>query len=715
MFELKKAIIPIPAKIEDKGSFADLGICAKSKVNTDFSGSGAIFESARQYLLNTLNDYLISHSDNAYKISLSVNPCDERFSQKGKSEAYFIDITQDEATLCGYDEAGAYYACVSFARLIHISENHVLLPECFIMDYPYFKTRSHFMECRYGSDFMTLDDWKKAIDYLADMKINKLTIGLYGCWSRQYDNEFAEYQYIPFKKYPELKTPRSIKYYSAREQKFVIRENVLPTMYEEDYLCELIAYAKTKNIEIIPLFNSLGHNTLIPRLFPEISAVDENGEFSGLGFCTNNEKTYEIMFDLYDEIIDRYLKPNDMHSFQIGLDEVWKMIGCCDDDMQKEKSPFCQCEKCRGREYGELMFEYIIRIAHHMKEKGIKNLYVYHDMLFNYGILTEKNAQRLKDEGLWDIIVIDWWSYVDDKERLYEGRSSEVNNFFRSVAKPITGYYHWTVPTETCKNIDLISEIAADNNFEGMSAYSAFEYCYDYNYNYYAQACWNPDEIKNCDMTVAYSALRFPDKEEQSAKFIELAHEFMNDGFDGKSCFARRIFDYYQHSYLLRGREYPQNYPSDAFTELSKNEALYINYLSSTKDKAAKVKKYFDGLSSKYAEIWKLNAAIFETLCDEFLTIYTCAKNYNSGKFDEGMFIAELERLIASRDKAIYLCEKVRIKANQYTLLRNMTVIRQFMCDLLVHINTSVEKNEKPHINIFEFDRYLSDLSWYLR
>lgn len=48
-------------------------------------------------------------------------------------------------------------------------------------------------------------------------------------------------------------------------------------MYGEDYFGNMIAYGKTKNVEIIPLFNSLGHNTVIPRLMPEISAVNENG------------------------------------------------------------------------------------------------------------------------------------------------------------------------------------------------------------------------------------------------------------------------------------------------------------------------------------------------------------------------------------------------------------------------------------------------------
>lgn len=63
---------------------------------------------------------------------------------------------------------------------------------CFILDYPHYATCRHFMEYRYGSDFTTFEDWKKEIDYLSEIKINTLTIGLYGCWPRQYDGMLAE-------------------------------------------------------------------------------------------------------------------------------------------------------------------------------------------------------------------------------------------------------------------------------------------------------------------------------------------------------------------------------------------------------------------------------------------------------------------------------------------------------------------------------------------
>ena len=82
---------------------------------------------------------------------------------------------------------------------------------------------------------MTYDDWKQGLDYLSEMKINMVVCGVYGCWVRQYDGDFAEYLYIPFEKYPELKTPRNIKYYSAKQRSMIYKKDVLPKMFEDDY------------------------------------------------------------------------------------------------------------------------------------------------------------------------------------------------------------------------------------------------------------------------------------------------------------------------------------------------------------------------------------------------------------------------------------------------------------------------------------------------
>ena len=681
-------IIPTPQHIKDSGK------------TTSFKGAEVFTSLENMPVINI-------EKGNDFKINIIVNPDYAGFEGNGKSEAYVIETNESEATICGYDEKGAFYGCITLNKLIKKGGEYTL-PICTIIDYPHYAVRGHFMECRYGSDFMTLEDWKGAVDYFAQMKINKIIIGLYGCWARQNDGMFAEYQYVPLEKYPQLKTPRHIKYYSPEKQEMVINENVLPVMYETDYLCELMAYAKTRNIEVVPLFNSLGHNTLIPRLIPEISAVDETGEQCGFGFCTNNPKTYEVMFNIYDEIIDRYLKPNGLTSFHIGLDEVWNMIGHYEDDLQKDKSPFCQCDKCRGVEYGELMLQYIIKIAKYLKTRGIKTLYVYHDMLFKHNMLTEETANRLKAEGLYDMIVVEWWSYRIKRDEMFAGRIDELNNHLRSIGKPMTGYFHWEFPCCTTKNIDIINELTQKNGFEGMISYSAFEYGYDYNYQYYAQTCWNPKDIENIDDN--YTNYRFPD-EADAKYFTNSTNTFTFDGSGSNTNLIKERYGYYGYSYLRGGSEYPQSYPAKAFIYLKDNEESQIKILGETLASARNAYNYFGKSSAEFAPVWKLNSGIFMAISDEFLTIYNKSDDFNNGKISKEDFIKELDRLIAQREEVMALCEKVRIKANQYTMMRNMTIIRQFMLDLKDYL----ENNDVTEINPCEFDKYLSEASWFLR
>ena len=74
-----------------------------------------------------------------------------------------------------------------------------------------------------------------------------------------------------------IRTEKTVKYYSVLNKKWVYAEKLLPPMYEQDFFSEIINYAKNKNITVFPTFNSLGHNTLLPKSFPEIASKDENG------------------------------------------------------------------------------------------------------------------------------------------------------------------------------------------------------------------------------------------------------------------------------------------------------------------------------------------------------------------------------------------------------------------------------------------------------
>ncbi len=715
MKNIKNTLIPYPMSLTDKGKRVNLGCLSKVKytISADNDANGE----ALNLIKDAFNKKAFSaDGTDGYEIFMKINPEFDLLKGTKKQEAYYIDIKEEKTSVIATDEAGLYYGAVTLSKLLYEDGGEVFLPIYEILDYPYYQKRGHFMECRYGSDFMTCDDWKKAIDYFAEMKINHVIFGLYGCWSRQYDGVFAEYQYIPFKKYPELSTPRDIKYYSAKKGGFVYKKNVLPTIYKEDYFGEIIAYAKKKFISVIPLFNSLGHNTLIPRVFPEISAVDENGGYSKTGFCTNNPKTYEVMFNIYDEIIDRYLTPNDVHSFEIGMDEIWPVMGVDKNNIHAESSPFCKCEKCREKTHIELMTDYIIRLCHHLKQKGIKDIYVYHDMLFENELLNESFAQRLKAEGLYENIIIDWWSYVG-YENLFRKSAHKVNSIFRSVGKPITGYFHWNMPNHMNENIYAMTETVMKHDFEGMIAYGSFEYCYDYNFNLFAQCTWNPEhELKNKDTLSRYASYAFPSDSKAALEALTKAQELTEGRNTREDNYLENFFEYYNNCYLNADNEYPQDYPGKQFRAIRDEEEKYLPYLEENIAKSKKICDYFDNApSGEKTDIWRLIAATWHTLAEEFYTVYTKTKEYHNGIIDENELIDVLQDLIEKRDRTIALLEEVRIEANVYTAARDMTVNRQFIADLTESIKKDIECGKKPKADIFNFKNILSEMSMILR
>ena len=442
MFDFKNAILPQVQYIEGSGKDIQIGVLSKGNFKLELNGCGNVFESAVERIKKALSEHMLdSDTDSEYSIMLKVDSNDIRFGDKGQSEAYVIDITDNECLIIGYDDAGAFYGAVSFSQLLHTKGDGIFIPECKIVDYPEFAIRGHFVESRYGSDFMTLEDWKKAVDYFADQKLNALEIALYGCWVRQYDGEFAEYQYIPFKKYPELKSPRYIKYYSAREGKWKYKKDVLPVIYEQDYLGELIAYAKKKNITVFPLFNSLGHNTLIPRLYPETSTKDEDNTPNGASFCTRNEKTLEIILGIYDEILDKYIIPNGIDRFAVGLDEVGDVPGIDKNNLDKMASAKCMCEKCRDTDQVTLLLDYTIKLVRHLKNRGMKKVYVYYDMFcLSHDLLNDELAEIFIKEGIDDVICFDWWDYRD-KDTVFKTTNLKYDHLFNKISKPMVGYY----------------------------------------------------------------------------------------------------------------------------------------------------------------------------------------------------------------------------------------------------------------------------------
>lgn len=695
MLNLKKSLIPMPKELAEGESGVLTAQFAEPLYSIETHGDNAGSEEAKKLIEKKFFDIAaIVNAEGDYKIIIKEDPENDKFADK-KAESYFIEIKDSYAMLCGYDPAGVFYAAVTFTQMLYKEGDNIYIKKADIYDYPDFSCRGHFIESRYGTEFLTLQNWYDFIDYMALMKINQITIGVYGCWGYQYDGTHVEYMYIPYKKQPKLNTPQIIKYYSVKEQKWIYKADAVPYMFEQDYFGDVIAYAKRRNITVKPLVNSLGHNTLMPRMIPEISAKKEDGTPANRGFCTRNEKTYEVILGFYDEIIDRYLKPNGITDFHIGLDEVGE-------------SYVCHCEKCAGTQQCELMVEYIIELCKHLKKRGMKRIYIYHDMLYQiFDTVNEELRDRFIKEGIYDAVVLDWWTY-EDPAHLFWDKADGVNNLFHSVIKPDTGYYNWVIPTENNENIRACAKKAKELSFEGIESYSSLEYCYDKNYLTLADIAWNSDGIDGIDeFNERYAYRNYPENAAKAANVFNGLFDIMRD--ETGECYMNRVcwkFEYYFYGYRRGEQHTLQNFPGDAYKLFSGDEKKFTAYFEYLKQKAMPAVEFFEnsGVSSKENDMWLLTSKHYYTIADEYLTIYGLYKSYNANEADGYEVMRELDRLIKQREQLMLLAENVRIEATQYTYLRNMSVFRQFMLDLINYFKKEISCGRKPEFNMLNAD-----------
>jgi|CZCB01.1.fsa_nt_gi hypothetical protein len=725
-------ISPIPKSIEYlDGEDIVLGIPGKGfyHIETNIDKQDQLIETAVALVKDALSGLLNVPSDAAdgdVKILFTMSAAPEGISNP--EQAYSITAADNCITITGFGVLGLYYGAITLKQCLRLHDNVLKLPCMKILDWPDLKTRGHFMESRYGSNLMTLDDWKYLVDHMAGMKMNQLVVSVYGCWCVQYDGRVSEYMYVPIKKYPKLKTPVVVRYYSPKKGGWVDYET-LPPMFEEDFLGDLIAYGKTKGVTVFPLVNSYGHNTLIPAQYPEVSAKDENGEPSLTGFCTSNPKTYEVLFSIYDEIIERYLKPNGCDSFHVGLDEVWDGIALNAEDIFRTRSPWCKCPECRDIDRKRLFIDHAVKILKYLKSRGMKNIYMYSDMLIKgRGTGSDDSAEdmvkALKDNDLIDVVVIDWWTYSDFKDKLmYQTTRPDLG--FRRTVKPWNGYYHWTVLTNPLRNIYLLADIASKEGVEGMQSYSAWDESYDRNHICQADYSWNFKGAGTIDkVTDRYVKRNFYsqyDKARRAFTLIDLMTEQRNEKKeDGTPVLSKyqillSTLSYYFYSYVRAGKPYPRIFPGEALSTINADRA---NYLREINEIASMAKEASDLLSevaadprcnTRMAKRFLYEVENYRCLAEDYLALFKmidlaeCCKDKCCKGTIQKIKALALERKLA-RLALMTRLEETKEEFLMASHMRNHSIFMQFFADLEGYLANT--EPDKIRLNYFDM-RYL--------
>jgi len=396
---------------------------------------------------------------------------------------YRIAVSPDGARIESRG-AGFGYAASTFVQLLE-GWKAPRLREVEIADWPEFPWRGIYVEVSSGA-CMTLQEWKDLVEWAAFLKLNNIVVGLYNCWQRPRNSILdSEYFLFPSRKYPQFKTPVRM---SVREHGKWIEQVGLPPMVRDDFFGGVVAYGKAHGVSIFPYFSSLGHNTLIPRLMPEISMKDEHCHPLGYGFCTTCPKTYEVLFNLYDEIITRYAKPYGITTFHTGMDEV---------------GHGCRCPDCRQAWKGENNFyvDHLIKISKHLKQQGMSRVLIWHDMLHRSGLINQQLKSRLDSEGLEGFVTICWWYYGAPQEGILNPHASFGRAFFR----PQIGVEAWACPSAgwdttrplgaslrtSNEALDRLLRQGQSRGAQGTLSYSNHDPMFAQGYVNFSQDSWN--------------------------------------------------------------------------------------------------------------------------------------------------------------------------------------------------------------------------------
>ena len=242
-------------------------------------------------------------------------------------EGYRLNSDRKCITITAKTAHGIFYGIQSLVQLMNNTDVKSTIPAVEIYDRPRFPWRGLMLDV--GRYFYSVAFIKKMIDNMAIYKMNTFH------WHLTDDQGWR----IEIKKYPELTEKGAWR----SETQYVrgpvgIDKHPHGGYYTQEQIKEVVEYAQSKFITIVPEIEMPGHSLAALAVFPELSCTGGPFEIPGQWriekdvYCAGNEKTFQFLEDVLTEVAALF-PGNIIH---IGGDE-------CPKDRWKE------CPKCQAR------------------------------------------------------------------------------------------------------------------------------------------------------------------------------------------------------------------------------------------------------------------------------------------------------------------------------------------------------------------------------
>lgn len=327
--------------------------------------------------LKPLAEYFSSLFGRAAGFSLEIRVRgggDIRLERSGDlpAEAYRMRVSSNGVHIVAGGYAGGFYALQTLRLALPAAIESMApvegvawrIPAMEVTDKPRFSYRGLMLDVsRY---FIPKEEVLRIVDCMSMLKLNKLHMHLTD------DNGWR----LEIKKYPRLTEVGSRRVYRGGVP-FPDRRNPQPGepaseggYYTQDEMREIITYAHSRQVEIIPEIDMPAHSNAALAAYPELACpvVDKHiGVLPGLGgsnadiiYCAGNEDTYRFLEGVLDEVTALF--PSKY--IHLGGDEAWKTYW--------KKCPLCQQrmkdESLPNEE--ELQSYFMRRMSSYVREKG---------------------------------------------------------------------------------------------------------------------------------------------------------------------------------------------------------------------------------------------------------------------------------------------------------------------------------------------------------
>jgi len=226
-----------------------------------------------------------------------------------EEEAYRLNIQKERVIIEASSPNGAYNGLQTFRQLAlsHFKDGVLTLPCAEITDYPRFSWRGFMLDCsRY---FYSVPFIKKTIDAISLHHINRFH------WHITDDQGWR----LPVEKYPLL-----VEIGSRRQDRRLPGLSFTGGFYTENDIKEVVEYAASRHVQIIPEVDLPGHASAILASYPGLGCIggpyrveDRFGIFEDV-LCAGNDQ----IFDLAAEIFDALARLFPSQWVHIGGDEV---------------------------------------------------------------------------------------------------------------------------------------------------------------------------------------------------------------------------------------------------------------------------------------------------------------------------------------------------------------------------------------------------------